>query len=224
MAFTTVLGNVKATIAKSTHMGPFKTGRTNFERVLKMASEENKPVEMYRSSDTADAAFDEACTREKVAFSLSPAFQNGLMTAAGTMVAAGALGAIGGAYNSVKNRMEAREYENALQAAIRMSPALNRYGADTLRSYMPMIIKASPTVAKDPRLLANYLESMLDAEGHLNLGTFKELAGLENTVLSNNKLNRPVTEGLISGIGKGIGGGIQGFGSAMGRSWAENNI
>ena len=53
-----------------------------------------------------------------------------------------------------------------------------------------MIIKASPTVAAEPRLLANYLESMLDAEGHLNMATMGELLGLEGQVLRNREANK----------------------------------
>lgn len=73
-----------------------------------------------------------------------------------------------------------------------------------------MIIKASPTVAAEPRLLANYLESMLDAEGHLNMATMGELLSIEGQVLKNrnernmtaNKIFGEASKGVASTIGK----------------------
>lgn len=142
------------------------------------AQEISGPIEFYKQ--TAE--------REKTAgfdFNVNPALKNGFLQGLGALGAAAlATGAAKG-FDYMMNSMNAHKYDSALRTAIQMSPTLQRHGYDVLSGYMPMIIKASPTVAEEPRLLANYLESMLDAEGHLNMATMGELLALEGQVLKN---------------------------------------
>lgn len=213
--------------------------KVNFKRLLKNASEINNmnneetviataveyasvPTDIDFLNDNNELEKDAAPTLAPTApqVAASP-FKTGLYSALGTALAGGLVAAGFAAYDKYQERKSMQNAYRSLQQAIVLSPALKRYDIATLESYLPMIVKASPTVATDPRLLANYLESMLDAEGHLNLGTFRELSGLENTVLSNNALNNPFRTELVKGLGKGTGqnvanGFVKGFGDTMG--------
>jgi len=193
--------------------------RTDFKRLLKKVSSEEsnnmdevvstRPVEYMEAEDTEKVAFSfggyyvgKAPQVAAKADSMGKVFQRGLVGS----LALGLGGALlGGANALISNAIDKRKYENNLKIAVQMTPTLQRYPMQMLLSYLPMIVKASPTVASDPRLLANYMESMLDAEGHLNLATFRELSSLEGNVLQNSALANPIKTELIKGISKGIG-------------------
>lgn len=208
MSFMTSHNIVNAT---TNSIKKYTKGRTNFKELLyKMSSEQNKPVEMQSVNTTEELDFEKSA-----AWYNSPAVTSALGQALGTAGALGIVGAASAGINYVSNKLNNSEYEANLKQAIRLSPALARYDINELRSYMKMIANASPTVAKDPRLLANYLESMLDAEGHLNLGTFRELSSLENTVLQNKQLMNPARSEFYKGLGKGFGEGINQIGSNL---------
>lgn len=106
-----------------------------------------------------------------------------------------------------EDRQNMRRYEESLRTAMQMSPMLQRHRFEELRAYLPMVVKASPTVASEPRLLANYLETMIDAEGNLNLATFGELASLENNLLRNNQSRYSLRDAVLTEGAKGIAKG-----------------
>lgn len=187
----------KLTIPRS----PFKgfntklTGRVSNKMLFKAAN--SGPIEFQRSATdqvekTASSATEatgpvEFHGREKTAasFTINPALKTGFLQGMGALGAAAVATGVSKGLEYAGNMMNEQKYDAALRTAIQMSPTLQRHGYDVLKGYMPMIAKASPTVAAEPRLLANYLESMLDAEGHLNMATMGELLSLEGQVLKN---------------------------------------
>lgn len=158
-------------------------------------------------------SFDEY-EKTAASFAMNPNMSTAFWTAAGTLGAAGVMGGIGMGIDAARGMMNKTEYERSLREAIHLSPTLQMHGYDRLKPYLGIIAKSSPTVAREPRLLANYLESLLDAEGHMNLSTFSELSAIENKVLSNRELRNSTrnmiissaSKGLLEGTGKGIAG------------------
>lgn len=165
-----------------------------------------QPVEFGTSNSFEDY--------EKTAatFAMNPNMSTAFWTAAGTLGAAGIMGGIGMGIDAARGMMDKGKYEASLREAIHLSPTLQMHGYERLKPYLGIIAKSSPTVAKEPRLLANYLESLLDAEGHMNLATFGELSNIENNVLKNKQLRNEhrtimigaAAKGLLEGTGKGI--------------------
>lgn len=171
---------------KGANAGPIEFQQSKSAEAEKTASTNTEcsgPVEWQRGYSTG---------QEKTAagFSVSPALKNGFLQGVGALAAAGLAAGAAKGMDYLANQMNASKYDESLRTAIQMSPTLQRHGYEVLKGYMPMIIKASPTVAAEPRLLANYLESMLDAEGHLNMATMGELLGLEGQVLRNREANK----------------------------------
>lgn len=191
---------------KGANAGPIEFQRgesTETEKTASSNTEYSGPVEWQREYSTG---------QEKTAagFSVSPALKNGFLQGVGALGAAAVIAGAAKGVDALMNPTNASKYDESLRTAIQMSPTLQRHGYDTLKGYMPMIIKASPTVAAEPRLLANYLESMLDAEGHLNMATMGELLSIEGQVLKNrnernmaaNKIFGEASKGVASMIGK----------------------
>lgn len=175
--------------------------------ITKAASEYNGPIEFAPKKDDGmdkTAASFLGGIASRIPTSARNAFYGTLGTVAAGAIAHG----IGVGIEAAQNLMSNSKYDASLRTAIQMSPTLQRHGYDVLKGYMPMIIKASPTVAAEPRLLANYLESMLDAEGHMNLTTFAELSALEGNVLRNKDLRNSVPNTILNTGMKGITEGI----------------
>lgn len=191
---------------KGANAGPIEFQQNNSAEAEKTASsntEYSGPVEWQRGYSVG---------QEKTAagFSISPALKNGFLQGVGALGAAAVIAGAAKGVDALMNPTNASKYDESLRTAIQMSPTLQRHGYEVLKGYMPMIIKASPTVAAEPRLLANYLESMLDAEGHLNMATMGELLSIEGQVLKNrnernmtaNKIFGEASKGVASTIGK----------------------
>lgn len=175
--------------------------------ITKAASEYNGPIEFAPKKEEGvekTAANFLGGIASRIPHSARNAFYGTLGTVAAGAIAHG----IGWGIESAKGLMANSKYDAALRTAIQMSPTLQRHGYDVLKGYMPMIIKASPTVAEEPRLLANYLESMLDAEGHMNLTTFAELSALEGNVLRNKDMRNSVSNTILNSGIKGITEGV----------------
>lgn len=183
------------------------------------------PVKAVKTAGTMPVEYESNnIETEKTAAS----FMDGFYTGLGNMAAAGAAGAamygVGMGIDAFNNLRNSSKYDQALRTAIQMSPSLQMHGYEKLKGYMPMIIKASPTVAAEPRLLSNYLESMLDAEGHMNMSTFAELTALEGNVLKNQDMRNALRntalgtamKGLVEGTGKG-------FGQELAKKFKDNN-
>lgn len=191
---------------KGANAGPIEFQQNKSAEAEKTASsntEYSGPVEWQRGYFVG---------QEKTAagFSISPALKNGFLQGVGALGAAAVIAGAAKGVDALMNPTNASKYDESLRTAIQMSPTLQRHGYEVLKGYMPMIIKASPTVAAEPRLLANYLESMLDAEGHLNMATMGELLSIEGQVLKNrnernmtaNKIFGEASKGVASTIGK----------------------
>ena len=191
---------------KGANAGPIEFQQNKSAEAEKTASsntEYSGPVEWQRGYSVG---------QEKTAagFSISPALKNGFLQGVGALGAAAVIAGAAKGVDALMNPTNASKYDESLRTAIQMSPTLQRHGYEVLKGYMPMIIKASPTVAAEPRLLANYLESMLDAEGHLNMATMGELLSIEGQVLKNrnernmtaNKIFGEASKGVASTIGK----------------------
>lgn len=176
---------------------------------------------MSKAASTIPCEYESSVGQEKTAasFVMPQGLANGFWTAAGTVAAGGLLAGAGAGLDMIQNRINKNKYEIALQQAIKLSPTLQAHGYNKLVGYLPMITKASPTVAEEPRLLANYLESMLDAEGHMNLATFGELTALEGNVLKNNDYRYNLRNELVGGVAKGM---TEGTGKAFGTALANS--
>lgn len=199
----------------------FQSHSLEEDTLEKSASDKSSlPVE-FNTNDVEDKEL-----VEKEAAFFSPAFKNSAYSALGGLAVAGASSLVNHLWNKRQQNKLNNQAMACLQQAIMLSPNLKRYDVNTLVSYMPMIIKASPTVAKDPRLLANYLESMLDAEGHLNLATFRELSNLESTIIGNNNANNTFSaefqKGLAKGVGNSVGRGFTNFGRELATAFAAS--
>lgn len=139
-------------------------------------------------------------------------FYSGLGALAATGAASAAAWGVGAGVDAFNNIRSGAKYDASLRQAIQLSPSLQLHGYERLKAYMPMIIKASPTVAGEPRLLANYLESLIDAEGHLNMATFAELSNIEGRIIDNynsrHQLRDAALATLVKGIAEGAGKGL----------------
>ena len=92
------------------------------------------------------------------------------------------------------------------------------HGYETLKKYMPLVIKSSPTVAGEPLLLANYLETMIDAQGHMNASIFSSLTDLEGSMLRNNQAKRVFSDSLVNTAVKGV---AESTGKSFGKVMAD---
>ena len=169
------------------------------------------PLEQIKTAGTVPVEYESKVDEldlEKDAAVFSPDMIKGFQQGLGTMAATGAAGAamygIGMGIDAFRTLRDSSKYDTALRQAIQMSPSLQMHGYEKLKGYMPMIIKASPTVAEEPRLLSNYLESMLDAEGHMNMSTFAELTALEGNVLKNREMRYGIRDGILGNAMKGM--------------------
>jgi hypothetical protein len=185
------------------------TGRVSQVKAVKIAG--TQPVEFDLTVDETEktaASF----ALPNIPRPMLDGFYSGLGALAATGAASAAAWGIGAGIDAFNNMRDGSKYDNSLRQAIRLSPSLQLHGYEELKEYMPMIIKASPTVASEPRLLANYLESLIDAEGHLNMATFAELSNVEGRVIDNynnrHKLREAAISTLVKGIAEGAGKGV----------------
>lgn len=186
------------------------TGRSNKVKAVTKSAGQNYPIEFKHPEESLDTASTEklAAWYEKIPTPV----RNAAWSTIGAVATGALVHGIGSAVSAARNLVDESKYEAALKEAIKLSPSLQLHGYELLKSYMPLIIKSSPTVAREPRLLANYLESMIDAQGHLNMSTFSELTNLEGNVLRNNAMRNEMgnlalssaIKGLTEGVGKGI--------------------
>lgn len=125
---------------------------------------------------------------------------NGVRPSAGTILGAGlAMAAITGASalvgelsNAVKTTIDRKVYAKTLDRAIEINPKLKAYDIGLLRNYYNLIAESSPTVAKNPLLVSNYLQYMLDHEGSMNFMAYKGLVDMEGQMLKNQEASNPV--------------------------------
>ena len=125
---------------------------------------------------------------------------------------------VGAGIDAAKGLLAQTKYDKSLKDAIAMSPSLQMHGYETLKKYMPLVIKSSPTVAGEPLLLANYLETMIDAQGHMNASIFSSLTDLEGSMLRNNQAKRVFSDSLVNTAVKGV---AESTGKSFGKVMAD---
>ena len=117
-------------------------------------------------------------------------FASNIAGGLGAVAAVGAANAISGAIGSIRLNMQVK---NALNKAISINPRLQQKPRAELEGYVDLIAEASPSVARNPLLLANYLEFLIDHQGQLNYQAYDRLVNLEGSILSNHSNANPLT-------------------------------
>lgn len=130
------------------------------------------------------------------------------MTVAGVLGAAAAAGAINKAYKAVEHVVNMPAMNSSFEKAIKINPKLQAYPREVLKSYFDLIAEASPTVAKNPLLVANYMQYLIDHQGGINFMSYRQLADLEGQLLSNERDAAPMTQALQKGL---VDGAIKGM-------------
>lgn len=128
---------------------------------------------------------------------------------AGTMAVMGVTGGANLAYGKIRGMMDKPEMERSFQRALDIDPKLRSYDQKDLREYFELVAQASPTVAKNPLLVANFLKYLIDYKGVMNFNAFKDLASLEGQLGKNrseaNVLNSTAQKAIIDSTVKGFG-------------------
>lgn len=130
------------------------------------------------------------------------------MTTAGVLGAAAAAGIINKAHSAVQHIVDTPAMNSAFDKALKINPKLKAYPVELLKSYFSLIADASPTVAKNPLLVANYMQYLIDHQGGINFRAFGELANLESQLLANERDAAPMTnamqKALVDGAVRGV--------------------
>ena len=116
-------------------------------------------------------------------------------TAAGTAIAGAALAGAGShLFNAVKVRLiDKPEFERSFRKALEINPSLRSYPEDELRSYFDLVCQASPTVARNPLLVSQYLKHLVSYSGSMNFNAFNELVKLEGQIIKNDEGSNKLT-------------------------------
>lgn len=110
------------------------------------------------------------------------------------------LGAANYASNKINKVMASAEFKKALDKAIQINPRLQQRNRAELEAYLGLISEASPAVARNPLLLANYLEYLIDHQGQINYTAYGDLVNLEGKILSNRAATSPLTGSVQKAI------------------------
>ena len=127
---------------------------------------------------------------------------------ASAIAGATALGGI--ALNKVKSQfIDQPQFKQSFDKALRINPELQHYDREQLEDYFNLVAQASPTVAKNPLLISQYLKYLLDYKGSLNFNAFSDLAKLEGQLQNNRSggsgsVHQVINKGLIEGASKYI--------------------
>lgn len=113
-------------------------------------------------------------------------------------VAAAAIG--NAAIGKAQQLLAQPAFKRSLDKAISLNPRLQQRPRAELDQYMELIIEASPSVAKNPLLLANYLEFLLDHQGQLNYNGYTSLVNLESQIISNRNNANPLSSAVQKSI------------------------
>ena len=125
---------------------------------------------------------------------------NAVRPSAGTILGAGVMAAgimgasslVGALSDAVKHTMDKKVYDKVFERALSINPKLKAYDPALLRQYFNLISESSPTVAKNPLLVSNYLQYMLDHEGSMNFMAYKGLVDMEGQMLKNHEAANPL--------------------------------
>lgn len=180
-------------------------------RPVKLAS---APVEFARADEDVEKTAASFNFLSKIPEPARQAFWSGL----GAATVGTAVYGVGAGIDAAKGLLAQSKYDKALKDAIAMSPSLQMHGYETLKKYMPLVIKSSPTVAGEPLLLANYLETMIDAQGHMNASIFSSLTDLEGSTLRNSQAKRTIPDAMLNAVVKGM---AESTGKTFAKSIAE---
>ena len=125
---------------------------------------------------------------------------NAVRPSAGTILGAGLMAAgimgstslVGALSDTVKRTLDRKVYDKVFERALAINPKLKAYDPALLRQYFNLISESSPTVAKNPLLVSNYLQYMLDHEGSMNFMAYKGLVDMEGQMLKNHDAANPL--------------------------------
>lgn len=124
---------------------------------------------------------------------------NAVRPSAGSMLAAAGMLAgatvasdlLGSFSTAVRKAIDSKAYAGTLDKAVEINPKLKAYDRALLKNYYNLIAESSPTVARNPLLVSNYLQYMLDHEGSMNFMAYKGLVDMEGQMLKNQEATNP---------------------------------
>lgn len=122
------------------------------------------------------------------------------------VTAAAGVGAIWAANKGIaalERKLDKSAYEAALNKAIQLNPKLSAYPRAKLEEYFALIVESSPTVAKNPLLVANYLDYLIDAGGQLNFPGYQALTQLEGQAINNRNNAHPLVNTALKAYTEG---------------------
>ena len=116
-------------------------------------------------------------------------------TSAATAVAGAALAGLGShMFNAITNRLvDKPEFERSFRKALEINASLRSYPEDELRSYFELVCQASPSVARNPLLVSQYLKHLVSYSGSMNFNAFNELVKLEGQIIKNDEGSNKLT-------------------------------
>jgi hypothetical protein len=157
-----------------------------------------EPIKQEVVKQAAEKASVEKVAAEKTASTIgsfmgSDAAKSFVGNVAGGLGAVAAIGVANLASSKINKMVSSAEYKRALDKAISINPRLQQRPRAELEQYFGLIVEASPSVARNPLLVANYLEFLLDHQGQLNYTAYTNLVNLESQILSNRTNSNPLT-------------------------------
>ena len=106
--------------------------------------------------------------------------------------------------SALEKKLDGPAYKSALEKAIQLNPKLGAYPRAKLEEYFALIVDSSPTVAKNPLLVANYLDYLIDAGGQLNYPSYEALTKLEGQAMNNRNNAHPFMNEAIKAYTSGV--------------------
>ena len=168
-----------------------------------------KPVSHVKTAfekTAIEKAVVEKASVEKTAGILE--FAKGTM-GSGTQAAVTAAAGVGAIWlankgiSALERLVDGPAYKKSLEKAIQLNPKLSAYPRAKLEEYFALIVESSPTVAKNPLLVANYLDYLIDAGGQLNFPGYTALTQLEGQATNNRNNAHPFLNEAIKSYTSG---------------------
>ena len=140
---------------------------------------------------------------EKTSGVLTGAIGSGTTAAITAAAGVTALWGINKLLEKADKLMDAPEYKKSLEKAIQINPKLAAQPRAKLEQYFELIVESSPTVAKNPLLVANYLDYLIDAGGQLNFPGYTALTQLESHAMNNRNNAHPFVNEAVKAYTNG---------------------
>ena len=174
-------------------VAPTQAVKSASPKELEMSENTNMPIEFQSSSHTKEAAMFSPGT-QRIIGDVGMAALTGLGTMALTSVG-------GAAMDLAKEKLiDNPAFERSFQRCLQLEPQLRSYPQEELHQYFMLVAEASPSVAKNPLLAAQYLRYLVDYKGTANFNAFSDLAKLQGQLNDNKAGNNPYTDALHRGL------------------------